>query len=179
LRGTPVLFQGDEIGLGDVAVEHEDMRDPLGVRYWPHYAGRDAGRTPMHWRDEPGGGFTQPGVTPWLPLGDTAVRNVENQRHDPESLLTFTRDLIAVRRQTPDLHSGSYRTLPTAAGLWAWRRGRHVVVVNLSDAERSIAETPTEGVDGLILIATNRARDGETVSDAIVVRPWEGLVIET
>ena len=71
LRGTPVLYQGDEIGLGDVAVEPPDLRDPLGVRYWPAYAGRDAMRTPMHWRDAPGGGFTDPDVTPWLPLGDT------------------------------------------------------------------------------------------------------------
>ena len=46
LRGTPVLYQGDEIGLGDVAVAQEDLRDPLGVRYWPHYAGRDGMRHP-------------------------------------------------------------------------------------------------------------------------------------
>ena len=51
LRGTPVLYQGDEIGQGDVDVPHEQMRDPLGVRYWPAYAGRDAMRTPMPWRD--------------------------------------------------------------------------------------------------------------------------------
>ncbi len=53
LRGTPVLYQGDEIGLGDVVVAEEDLRDPLGVRYWPHYAGRDGMRTPMPWRDTP------------------------------------------------------------------------------------------------------------------------------
>ena len=51
LRGTPVLYQGDEIGLGDVPVAKEQLRDPLGVRYWPHYAGRDPMRTPMHWSD--------------------------------------------------------------------------------------------------------------------------------
>ena len=49
LRGTPVLYQGDEIGLGDVDVPQDRLRDPMGVRYWPHYAGRDAMRTPMHW----------------------------------------------------------------------------------------------------------------------------------
>ena len=57
LRGTPVLYQGDEIGLGNAKLAHEDMRDPLGVRYWPYYEGRDAGRTPMPWRDGPGGGL--------------------------------------------------------------------------------------------------------------------------
>ena len=64
LRGTPVLYQGDEIGLGDVDVAHEDMKDPLGVMYWPAYAGRDAMRTPMQWRAGAGGGFTSPGSRP-------------------------------------------------------------------------------------------------------------------
>ena len=50
LRGTPVLYQGDEIGLCDSEVAHADMRDPLGVLYWPAYAGRDAMRTPMRLR---------------------------------------------------------------------------------------------------------------------------------
>jgi len=63
LRGTPVLYQGDEIGQEDVDVPHELMRDPLGVLYWPAYAGRDAMRTPLPWRDAEGGGFTDPGVT--------------------------------------------------------------------------------------------------------------------
>ena len=53
LRGTPVLYQGDEIGMANVAVAHEDMRDPLGVRFYPYYEGRDAGRTPMQWSDRP------------------------------------------------------------------------------------------------------------------------------
>ena len=100
LRGTPVLYQGDEIGLGDVTLAQEDLRDPLGVRYWPYYAGRDAGRTPMPWRPGPGGGFTAAGVRPWLPLGDTEASSVERQRSDPDSMLHLARDLIALRRTT-------------------------------------------------------------------------------
>ena len=87
LRGTPVLYQGDEIGLGDRPVAHEDMRDPLGVRYCPAYAGRDAMRTPLPWRRGPGGGFTDPGTVPWLPVGEIAEANVEDQRSDPSSVL--------------------------------------------------------------------------------------------
>jgi len=76
----------------------------------------------VYW-DAPNGGFTRPGVTPWLPLGDTAARNVADQRHDPTSILTLTHDLLALRRRTPDLHSGSYASLPAPDGAWAWRRG--------------------------------------------------------
>ena len=72
LRGTPVLYQGDEIGLEDVPVAQDDMRDPLGVRYFPAYAGRDAMRTPMPWRDGPRAAASPTRDTrPWLPLGPT------------------------------------------------------------------------------------------------------------
>ncbi len=83
LRGTPVLYQGDEIGLGDTELQQADLRDPLGVRFWPHYAGRDGMRTPMPWRNVPGGGFTDAGVRPWLPFGDLAACNVEDQSVRP------------------------------------------------------------------------------------------------
>ena len=119
LRGTPVLYQGDEIGLGDWPVAHEDMRDPLGVRYFPAYAGRDAMRTPMPWRAGPGGGFTDPGTRPWLPLGDPSACNVEDQRSDPGRCSASARDLIALRRRTPELQTGAYRSRwrhPTGSG---------------------------------------------------------------
>ena len=175
LRGTPVLYQGDEIGLGDVAVPHELMRDPLGVRYMPHYAGRDAARTPMQWRDTPGGAFTEPGTTPWLPLGDTASCNVEDQVTDSGSILTLTRDLIALRKRTPDLRTGSYTTTAAPDGVWAWRRGtRHVVAVNLGDAARTLSN-----LTGRIAIATDRARDRDAITGSLRVQPWEALVIET
>jgi alpha-glucosidase len=136
LRGTPVLYQGDEIGQVDATLVQNDLRDPLGVRFWPYYAGRDPGRTPMQWRDTPGGGFTAPGVRPWLPLSDLALHNVESQRSDPDSMLMLARDLIALRRRTPDLHGGEYETLEAPDDVWAWRRGeRTAVVVNMSDRE--------------------------------------------
>ncbi len=50
----------------------------------------------MPWRDVAGGGFTDPGVVPWLPFGDLAACNVEEQRADPDSMLNLARDLIAL-----------------------------------------------------------------------------------
>jgi alpha-glucosidase len=179
LRGTPVLYQGDEIGLGDAPVAHEDMRDPLGVRYFPAYAGRDAMRTPMPWRRGPGGGFTEPGTRPWLPLSDTEACNVEDQRSDPGSVLTLARDLIALRRLTPDLQTGDYRALPAPEGVWAWRRGEHVVVaLNLADHRSSLGGHGA-GLAGHIRIATDRRRDGESVPGVLRLGPWEGVIVDT
>jgi len=173
LRGTPVLYQGDEIGLGDRVVAPPDLRDPLGVRYWPAYAGRDAMRTPMPWRDAPGGGFTKPGTRPWLPIGDTTC-NVESQRADPTSMLCLARDLIALRQQTPDLCTGSYAAVPAPDGVWAWRRGaRHAVVINCSDTDVTL-----DDVDGRVRVGTDRTRDGEAFSGSLQLRGWEGLLAE-
>jgi alpha-glucosidase len=117
LRGTAVLYQGDEIGLEQVDVPHDRIRD---------IDGRDACRTPLPWTGA--GGWTDP----WLPLGDTA-RNVEDQRNDPGSILNFVRDTIAARRSNPDLQSGAYDPLEAQNGVWAYRRGSNVVALNLSD----------------------------------------------
>jgi len=175
LRGTPVLYQGDEIGLGDSPVSRDDLRDPLGVRYWPAYAGRDAMRTPMPWLDGPGGGFTAPGAHPWLPLGPTGACNVEQQRADPRSTLTLVRDLITLRRRTPELQAGTYRSLSAPEGVWAWSRGGDVVVaLNLSD-RRATLETMT----GRITIGTDRGRDGEAFHRVLELGEWEGVVALT
>ncbi len=174
LRGTPVLYQGDEIGMGDVTLDREDLRDPLGVRYWPYYAGRDAGRTPMQWTSGPGGGFTTAGVRPWLPMGDVEATNVGSQRSDPGSVLHLARDLIALRRQMADLRLGRYRSLDAPEGVWAWSRGeRAVVVLNLTGAT---ARLP--GVDGIVRLSADRRRDGETITGDLCIGPWEGLVVE-
>jgi alpha-glucosidase len=178
LRGTPVLFQGDEIGLPDVPVQaREDLRDPLGVRYWPHYAGRDAARSPMQWRAAPGGGFTAPASTPWLPLGDVRACNVADQRAAAGSVLHLVRDVIALRRATPDLRLGAYAPWPTpdAEGLWAWRRGiGHLVALNLSESAAQLAvpgATVCLRTDGGVSARTER------VERTVDVGPWEGAIM--
>ena len=173
LRGTPLLYQGDELGLPDTALGREDIVDPVGVFFWPVHPGRDPVRTPMPWDDAPGGGFTAPGVRPWLPFGDLAAHNVRAQREDPSSALRLTRDSIALRRRSDDLRLGAYTPLASPPGTWLWRRGKATVVaLNLSDEAASI-----EAQSGQIEIGTDRARDRERVLSRIELRPWEGVVI--
>ncbi len=137
--------------------------------------GRDRGRTPMHWTAEENGGFTLPGVEPWLPMGDAAGCNVADQRQEPGSILHLCRDLIALRRARSDLRRGTYRALEAPAGVWAWGRGdRTVVAVNLSD-EPSTLDLGA----GSVLVGTRRDRDGEPVRGAMRLEPWEGLVVSS
>jgi alpha-glucosidase len=172
VRGTPVLYQGDEIGQRDTEVDPKDFRDPLGVRYWPAYAGRDAMRTPMQWGGEPGAGFTEPDVRPWLPFGDLSC-NVAHQRGDRTSTLHLTRDLLALRRATPDLTLGNYTRLAAPDGVWAWRRGEHhAVAINCSDAPATV-----DGLGGRVLIASDRALDDTAIAASLSLPAWTAAIV--
>jgi len=164
LRGTPTLYYGDELGLGDVPVPAQSARD---------VEGRDPQRTPMPWSPEPGAGFAPTGVEPWLPLGDRAGLSVAEQRGDPRSTLSFTRDLVALRRRSRELRAGAYVPLPAPEGIWAWRRGeRTAFALNLSEEERVV-----EGVTGAVALATPREREGERVAGRLRLGPWEGALV--
>jgi len=174
LRGTPFLYYGDEIGLPEVPQDAETALDPVARRTGDPADNRDVCRTPMPWSDAPGGGFTTAAATPWLPFGDLAACNVAAQRDDPGSVLHLVRDLIALRKRSADLTTGSYKPLPAPAGGWAWRRGeRFAVALNLSDGQLAV-----DGVGGRVAIATDRARDGEAVAGAVRLGPHEAVVVE-
>lgn len=171
LRGCVFLYYGDEIGMCDTDVPVDRLRDPVGVRFHP-YAGRDPERTPMPWDDTPGAGFTRPGVEPWLPFG-TLSRNVAAQRHDPDSILSLTRDLIGLRDALGDLRTGLHRSLPTPERVLAYRRGeRTLVALNLGD-ETVTLPGPWHGD---VRVGTVRSRDGDRVDGPLRLGPAEGVV---
>jgi len=171
LRGSVFLYEGDEIGMLDTPLEREQLRDPVSIKYFPVY-GRDGARTPMQWADVPGAGFTDPGVEPWLPLGDLRV-NVEDERRDPDSMLSLCRDLIGLRDAFPDLRAGAYASIDAPDDVLAYRRGeRTVVALNLGTAPARVA-----GITGTVRVATRRDRDGERVEGELVLEPSDGVVV--
>ena len=127
----------------------------------------------MPWSPGPGAGFTSPSVEPWLPFGDIAACNVEDQRRDPDSMLSLCRDLIGLRAAVPDLRAGSYRRATAEGGLWAWRRGERVIVaLNLGDDRAGVGVS-----SGVVRIGTERERDGERVAGSLALGPWEGAIL--
>ncbi len=110
LRGTPFLYYGEEIGMSDLKIGRKQIQDPLGKKYWPILKGRDPARTPMQWRGSRHAGFST--ADPWLPVHPKhGVVNVESQAGDPGSLLSLYRELIWLRKRTPALCRGEYRSL--------------------------------------------------------------------
>ena len=172
LRGTAVLYYGDELARADTDVPPEGVLDPVSRKFHP-VLNRDAARTPMPWRDAPGGGFTGASVTPWLPLGDLTAGTVAAEEADAGSALHLTRGLLALRRELADYRDGAYATWPAPPGVWAWRRGERVLVaVHLADGDVTLPD-----VSGTVRIGTDRGRDGATVDGALTLGPWEAVVI--
>jgi alpha-glucosidase len=110
LRGTAYIYYGEEIGMRDISLSRKEILDPPGQRYWPIYKGRDGCRSPMQWDGSDFAGFSN--AKPWLPVHpDHLFRNVLEQEGDPASLLTFTRELIVLRKQYPALRQGDFSPL--------------------------------------------------------------------
>ncbi|WP_395646659.1 alpha-glucosidase family protein [Terricaulis sp.] len=141
LRGTPFLYQGDELGLPHGDVPFERLRDPEAIAFWPHGVGRDGARTPMPWvRDAMMADFTSAGDA-WLPLDARhASLAVDWQEGDPHSVLAFTRNALATRRGSAALREGEYVALDTDYLAYERRHGgeRVFCAYNLSEAPISL-----------------------------------------
>ena len=99
LRGTPTIYQGEEIGMVDTPIPHHLVPDPFERNVPGGGVGRDPLRTPIPWSSSPHGGFTE--GRPWLPLNaDADVLNVSNQANDPRSMLSLYQELIRLRRDS-------------------------------------------------------------------------------
>ena len=116
LRGNPFIFQGDELGLPAANVPFDCLKDPEAIANWPHTLGRDSSRTPIPWRNIEGGGFSPPlSQQPWLPVDpDHLPLSIQSQNEDVDSLLAYTRSLIALRQQSPALKWGDITCLENA-----------------------------------------------------------------
>ncbi len=108
LPGTPILYYGEEIGMqNNNPTRREDVKDPIGRLGWPKEKGRDGERTPMQWSDTPNAGFTT-GI-PWLPIPTSyQTHNVATERRDPNSILNFYRELLALRHTNRALLDGDW-----------------------------------------------------------------------
>lgn len=107
LRGSIILYQGEELGLSQVDVPYERLQDPEAIANWPLTLSRDGARTPMPWAaDALNLGFST--GEPWLPLGtDHRALSVDRQKGNAGSLLTFTCQCLAVRKAHAALQQGT------------------------------------------------------------------------
>ena len=174
LQGTPTLYNGEEIGMTDVAIPPAEVQDPAELRQPGQGEGRDPERTPMPWDGSPEAGFTT--GRPWLRLGpDHATVNVAALAVDPSSILSLYRALIALRRATRVLVSGRVTNVAASDDVLSFARQDGAdtiwVFLNLGGAARTILAA------GRMLLSTDFSRALVDVDGQLDLHPNEGLVI--
>ena len=143
LRGSIILYQGEELGLPQVDIPFDRLRDPEAIANWPQTLSRDGARTPMPWQSSvPNLGFST--VEPWLPVGEShEALAVNRQDGDPGSLLSFTRRCLDLRNRAPALRTGSMRVIEAGKALLVFDReadgNRLRCTFNLSDQPAQFA----------------------------------------
>jgi alpha-glucosidase len=179
LRGTPTLYYGDEIAMHQVAILPDQVRDPFEKNVPGIGVGRDGCRTPMQWDATAHAGFSS--VDTWLPLADDYVHeNVVNLEADAGSILNLYKALIELRKQRPQLVSGTYEAVAAQGDILLYRRagdgGAIVIALNLGGEPASISSSSI-GFGREILLSTSLDRQGERIEGALDLRANEGAIL--
>jgi alpha-glucosidase len=180
LRGTPTIYYGDEIGMPQVPIPSERVRDPFEKNVPGIGVGRDGARTPMQWDAGAFAGFST--VKPWLPISDNfRTENVETEVSEPCSIYNLYRRLISARRQRPALSAGSYRRILVERDLLLYMRqaGSERILIALNLGSEPISTLlPPDLASGRVLVSSFADLDGAALTERVELRGDEGLVIE-
>ncbi|WP_431523537.1 glycoside hydrolase family 13 protein [Paenibacillus amylolyticus] len=197
LEGTPYIYQGEEIGMTNVAFPNiEQYRDIETKNYFNHYIGqgkskhevmqaiwlksRDNARTPMQWDETEHAGFTQ--GQPWIQVNDNYPEiNVADAESDPQSILHYYRKLIALRKQHKVLIYGAYELLlPDDPDIYAYTRTledeQMLVILNFRGHEPEMHWPEGWNSEHVKLIISNVSRRYSTDEGAIQLQPYEARV---
>lgn len=196
LRGTPYIYQGEELGMTNVAFdrieEYDDIETKNVYREWKsagkdlnklmqaiHKQGRDNARTPMHWDNTTNGGFTS--GTPWLGINPNYPKiNAALQEKDVGSVLNFYRKMVQVRKANPTLVYGDYEVVqPDHASVyayWRWDEGeKFLVLLNFSDESRPFAFVP-KFQGNMVPVIGNYQQTAPIANGEVLLKPWEATL---
>jgi alpha-glucosidase len=176
LRGTPTIYQGEEIGMTDVPIPPEKVQDPWEKNVPGLGLGRDPARTPMQWDATAHAGFTT--GEPWLPVGaDYDIINVAAQAGDPQSILSLYRALIRLRRAEPALSVGAYAPVAADENVLLYERHhgdrRLLIALNMSGVSQGLSKR----YSGHVLVSTSLDRPEDKVRGVLDLGPNEGCIV--
>ncbi len=182
LRGTPFIYYGEEIAMKEVKLAKNQLKDPVGVKWYPVHRGRDGCRTPMQRDDSNYAGFSN--SAPWLPVGsELSRRSVAAQQNDPNSQFSLVRELIRLRKSLPALLEGSYSSVTegVSADCFCYLREtdqqKIMVCVNFS-FRRQNADPGSLNGESRIIFSTEPERELEIINFPLTLEPGEGCIID-
>jgi alpha-glucosidase len=179
LHGVVAIYQGDEIGTPSGVIPKDRLQDPWALA--GEGLSRDPARTPMQWDPAQSASFGFTTGNPWLPMAtDDPAISVAAQFNDPESLLSFYRELIGYRRRSDPLRSGDQRFLnDLPPGVFGFTREKGnqgaSAFVHMGDIACEIVLSGP----GKIAIATDRRRIDEHCAGTLRLSPDEAVIVES
>jgi alpha-glucosidase len=174
LPGVSFIYYGEEIGMIDVPIKPQQIRDPSAI----YGKSRDPERTPMLWNNDRNAGFSN--GTPWLPLSpDFNTLNVESQEHDRTSFLSLYKILIAYRKQSIPIQQGLLKTHDIMDDILCYeltfKDQSIIVLLNFSDKQHHVS---IKNLKGTLRLSTYLDTQDLAVTERILLRPHEGVIIE-
>lgn len=198
MRGTPYIYQGDEIGMTNVAFDdindYDDVETFNMYKEWQekgkdlaklmkaiHSQGRDNARTPIHWNTASNGGFTE--AKPWIKVNPNySSINVATQENDPDSILNFYRKMVRFRKAHPDLVYGEYAVIDLdhekVYAYWRWTADRkYLVLLNFSSDEVTFQVDNRFAIDGLQVLIGNLSDELVFSGSTFQLKPWQAVLL--
>ena len=195
LRGTVYIYQGDEIGMTNVAYPTiESYNDVETLNAWKaaeasgqdmeafldivHMQSRDNARTPMQWDASKNGGFSV--GKPWLKTNPNYEKiNVAVQETDVNSILNYYREMVSFRKENKTLVYGDYECLdiehPTVYAYRRWDDEHEFLVLhNFSNTPLNWSSTLSE--DGYTLLKSNFNQNDEQHN--FTLAPWQTKILK-
>ncbi|MEP6713275.1 MAG: alpha-glucosidase [Ferruginibacter sp.] len=199
-RGTPFLYQGDEIGMTNYPFTSFDQFDDVEIKgnykqvlnqgisaekylFELNKSGRDHARTPMQWNTNKLAGFTT-GEKTWLGVNPNFKEiNVENELKDPQSIFNFYKQLLTIRRGNDDLIYGEYKDInPDHQDVFAFTRtGKtHTYLTLLNMSGNKVKFNLGSKYKGYKLIIANQPVKNKSINFTTVdLEPWEAILFKS
>ncbi|MED1203430.1 glycoside hydrolase family 13 protein [Heyndrickxia acidicola] len=198
LKGTPYVYQGEELGMTNVSFEKvEDYRDVETLNAFRdlygegrlsleemmrgiHERSRDNARTPIHWDDNENGGFTT--GTPWIEVNPNYKQiNAKQALEDEHSIFYYYQTLIRLRKEEPVMVHGAYDVLlEDHEQLWAYTRTLEneqlLVVCNFSDTRQDFELPESPAYQRHELLIANREIEEGSSAQSFTLEPYEARV---
>ncbi|MEZ9624467.1 glycoside hydrolase family 13 protein [Aliivibrio fischeri] len=197
MKGTPYIFQGEEIGMTNVAFDTlEEYKDIETLNFYRvktesgvshesmmkgiHANSRDNARTPMHWDNSDNAGFTQ--GTPWIKLNPNYPEiNVAAALEDKNSIFYHYQKLIALRKQNPVIVYGDFIPLfETHSAVFAYERKdneQHFIVLNNFSAEPQTLALPEHIANRSVECLISNLEPTTQLGSELILAPYQSLVL--
>lgn len=199
MRGTPFYFNGDELGMSNIKFDKiEDYRDIATINAYKSakvrgenlnafmdkqkFISRDNTRTPFQWNDSTNAGFTS--GTPWIKVNPNyKTVNVAVEEKDPESELSYFKQMVALRKSSPVLIYGDYKVLDVEnPDVYCYTRmqgaAKMLVVLNFSTKSISYLLDKNINAAGARMLMNNYKNQAAILNHEIDLKPWQSLVFQ-